>query len=102
MHENFDCHDAHLESRNLIKDFTSLVGSILTPSGPSTSESIATLNDLDEETKIAWEVPKAQFILNKKTWVPHHMLFLPWHFFVVNDGSKLNDLPFYLPKLQCW
>jgi hypothetical protein len=77
MHENFDCHDAHLESRNLIKDFRSLVGSILTPSGPSTSESIVTFNDLDEETKIAWEVSKAQFILNKKTWVPHHMLSLP-------------------------
>jgi hypothetical protein len=34
-------------------------------------------NDLDDETKIAWEVLKAQFILNKKTWVPHHMFFLP-------------------------
>jgi hypothetical protein len=88
IHGGFDYHDSHLESKNLVEDFGSIVGSILMPSGPSAFESITTPNDLDEEAKIAWEVLKAQFILNKKGWVFHHKLSLPWHFFVVNDGSK--------------
>jgi hypothetical protein len=54
-----------LEFKNLIEVSRRLVvGSISTPSGPSMFESITTPNDLDEEAKIAWEVLKAQFILN--------------------------------------
>jgi len=49
MHEDFDCDDVHLESRNLAKDFGPLVGSILTLTKPSTYESIATPSDLDKE-----------------------------------------------------
>jgi hypothetical protein len=45
---------------------------------------------LNEETKIAWEVLKVQLILNQKAWVLHHELLLPWHSFVMNDGSKLD------------
>lgn len=64
MHEGFDCDVAHLESRNLAKDSRPLVGSISTLSGPSTSKSITMSSDSDEETKIAWEVLKAQLIFN--------------------------------------
>jgi hypothetical protein len=64
MHEGFDCDVAHLESRNLAKDLWPLVGLISTLSGPSTSKGIATSRDLDEETKITWEVLKAQLIFN--------------------------------------
>jgi hypothetical protein len=65
VHEGFDCDDVHLELENLIKDSKQpIVGSISTLNGPSAFESIATPNDLDEEAKIAWEVLKAQFILN--------------------------------------
>jgi hypothetical protein len=67
MHEGFDYDDAHLESGNLTKDFGLLVGSISTLNGPFTFESIATPDDFDEKAKNAWEVLKAQFILNKKT-----------------------------------
>jgi hypothetical protein len=79
MHECFDCDDAHLESGNLAKDSSPIVGWISIPSGPSTFESIVMCSpsDLDEETKTTWEVLKAQLILNKKTWVPHHKFFLP-------------------------
>jgi hypothetical protein len=49
---------------NLAKGFGPIVSLILTPNGPSTFESIATPNDLDEEKEIAWEVLKVQFILN--------------------------------------
>ncbi len=49
MHEDFDCDDVHLESRNLAEDFGPLVGSILTLTKPSTYESIATPSDLDKE-----------------------------------------------------
>jgi hypothetical protein len=78
-----------LELKNLVNDFGPIVGSILMPSGPFAFESITTPNDLDEEAKIAWEVLKAQFILNKKAWVIHHQLSFLWHFLVMNDGSKL-------------
>jgi hypothetical protein len=77
MHDGFDYDDAHLELRNLIKGFGPIVGLILMPNGPSTFESIAMPNDLVEEAKIAWEVLKAQFILNKKTWVRDCKLFFP-------------------------
>jgi hypothetical protein len=70
MHEVFDYDDVHLELENLTKDFGLVVGSISTPHGPFTFESIATPNDFDEEAKIAWEVLKAQLILNQKAWVP--------------------------------
>jgi hypothetical protein len=58
MHEGFNYDDVHLESGNLIEDFGQVVRSILTPNGPSAFESITTPNNLDEETKIAWEVLK--------------------------------------------
>jgi hypothetical protein len=77
MNEGFDCDDAHLELNNLVEDSKQVVSLISTTSGPSTFESIATPNDLYEEVKIAWEVLKAQLIMNKKTWVPHHKLSLP-------------------------
>jgi len=47
-----------LEPRNLVEDYGLVVGSILTPNGPFAFESIATPNNLDEETKFAWEVLK--------------------------------------------
>ncbi len=79
VHEGFDCDDAHLKLGNLAKDFRLVVGWISTPSGPSTFESIVICSpcDLDEETKIAWEVLKVKLILNKKTWVPHRRFSLP-------------------------
>ncbi len=55
MHEGFNCDDAHLESRNFVEDFGPVVGSILTPNGPFAFESIATPNNLDEETKNCME-----------------------------------------------
>jgi hypothetical protein len=96
MHEGFDCNDVHLESKNLTGDFRQVVGLIST-SGPSAFESIATLSDLYEEVKITWEVLKAQLIMNKKARVPHHKLSLPWHFFVVNDHNKPNPI---LPQIM--
>jgi hypothetical protein len=54
-----------LELKNITEDSRRpVVGSISRPSGPSAFEIITTPNDLDEEAKIAWEVLKAQFILN--------------------------------------
>jgi hypothetical protein len=47
-----------LVSRNLVEDFGPVVGSILTSNVPFAFESIATPNNLDEETKIAWEILK--------------------------------------------
>jgi hypothetical protein len=89
MHEGFDYDENHLELRNLIEDSRPIVGLISTPSGPYISKNIATPSDLYEKTKIAWEVLKAQHILNTNAWVLHRMLF-PLAFFVVNDGNKLN------------
>jgi len=63
--------------KNLVQDSRPIVGSILTPSGPSASKSIVMPSDLYEEAKIAWEVLKVQHILNKNAWVLHHMLFFP-------------------------
>jgi hypothetical protein len=80
MHEGFDCNDVHLELKNLVEDFKQVAGLIST-SGPLAFESIATFSDLYEEVKIAWEVLKAQLIVNEKAWVPHHKFSLPWHLF---------------------
>ncbi len=66
MHEGFDCDDVDLELNNLAKDFKQVVGLISTTNGPSTFESITTPSDLYEEVEIAWEVLKAQLIMNKK------------------------------------
>jgi hypothetical protein len=77
MHEGFDCDEIHSELRNLVEDLGPIVGLISTPSGPYASKSIAMPNDLYEEAKIAWEVLKAQHILNKNAWVPRYMLSLP-------------------------
>jgi hypothetical protein len=66
-HEAFDYDDVHdLDGRIVAKDSRPLVGSILMPSIPYGFESIVTPNDLDVEIKLAWEVLKTQFILNKK------------------------------------
>ncbi len=88
IHEGFDYDGIHLELKNLLEDFGPIVGSISMPNGPFAFESIRMPNDLDEEAKIAWEILKAQLILNQKTWVLHHKLFFPWHFFMVNDCNK--------------
>jgi hypothetical protein len=77
LHDAFDSSDAHLEFGNLLEDSRPHVGSISTPSEPSISESIITPIDLDVKIETTWEVLKIQFILNKKKWVPHHMLFFP-------------------------
>jgi len=98
MHEGFDCDDAHLKSENLVEDFGLVLVSILTPNGPSTFESIAMPGDLYGEAKIVWEV---QLILNLKTWVLHYMLSFPWHFFVVNDGSKLDPILLQTMRVIC-
>jgi hypothetical protein len=90
MRDAFDFGDAHLEFGNLPKDWKPEVGSISTPSGSSTSESIVTSIDLDVEAKITCETLKTQLILNQKKRVLHHMLSFPWHFFVVNDDKKPN------------
>jgi hypothetical protein len=92
IHKGFDFDDFYLELKNLVEDCGPIVGSISMPSGSYAFESITTPNDLDEEAKIAWEVLKAQLISNQKAWVPHHKLFLPWHFLVVNDGNKLYTI----------
>ncbi len=52
MHKGFNYDDIHLELRNLVEDCGPIVGSILTPNGPSTFKNIATPNNLDEETKL--------------------------------------------------
>ncbi len=77
MHDGFDCDDVHVKLGNLVRDSRQVVSSILMPSQPSASKSIAMPKDLDEEIKITWEVFKAQLILNKKTWVLHDRLFFP-------------------------
>jgi hypothetical protein len=75
MHDSFECDDVHVELGNLTKHSGLLISSILMPSQPFASKSIALPNDLDEKIKVAWEVLKAQLILNKKTWVLHYRLF---------------------------
>jgi hypothetical protein len=75
MHDNFDCDDVHMELGNLTKHSGLLISSILMPSWPFASKSIALPNDLDEKIEVAWEVLKAQLIVNKKTWVLHYRLF---------------------------
>ncbi len=62
---------------NLAKVLGLMVGSISMPNGPFAFESIVSLNNLDVETKIAWEVMKIQLILNKKAWISRCMLFFP-------------------------
>jgi hypothetical protein len=74
MHEGFDWNDAHLESGNLVKYSRPIIGLILMLNEPSTSKSITTPSNLDEGTKITWQVLKVQFILNKKTLVLHRKL----------------------------
>ncbi len=89
MHDSFECDDVHVELGNLTKHSGLLISSILMPSQPFASKSIALPNDLDEKIKVAWEVLKAQLILNKKTWVLHYRLFFLQHCFVVNDGNNV-------------
>jgi len=67
MHDASDFGDAHIKFGNLLKDSRPQVGSISTPNGLSTSESIVTPIDLDVKAKITWEVLKTQFILNLKS-----------------------------------
>jgi hypothetical protein len=37
--------------------------------------------------------------MNQKAWIPHSKTSLPWHFFVVNDSSKLN--PTFFQTMHC-
>jgi hypothetical protein len=75
---------------NLIELLGAMVGSISTLNGLTSNvfESIKTFNNLDAETKITWEVLKAQLTLNQQAWAHHHML--SFHFIMVNDGNKRN------------
>jgi len=59
------------------------------PIRPSASKNIAMPNDFNEKIKIAWEILKAQPIVNKTIGVHHYRLFFPYHCFVVNDGSNV-------------
>jgi hypothetical protein len=53
MHDNFDCDDVHMELGNLTKHSGLLISSILMPSWPFASKSIALPNDLDEKIEVA-------------------------------------------------
>jgi hypothetical protein len=53
MHDGFDCDDVHVEVGNLAEHSKLIVNSILMPSRPCVSKSIAMPNDLDEKVKIA-------------------------------------------------
>jgi hypothetical protein len=75
MHDDFDCDDIHMEIGNLVEDSGQVVNSILLPSQPSASKSIAMPNDFDEKIEIAWQVLKVQLIFKKKTWVFHYRFF---------------------------
>jgi len=81
MHDSFDSDDVHMELGNLVEDFGLVVNSILLPSQPFASKSIAMPNDFDEKIEITWQVLKAQLIFNKKTWVFHYRFFFPVTFF---------------------
>jgi hypothetical protein len=67
-----------------------LVGSISTPSTPTHFASIATPSTSNLEAKVAWDLLKVQFSFNQKVGILHSKTSFPWHFFVVNDGSKPN------------
>jgi hypothetical protein len=75
MHDGFDCDDIHMELRNLVEDSRQGVNSILLPSQPFASKSIAMPNEFREKIEIAWQVLKVQLIFNKKTWVFHYRIF---------------------------
>ncbi len=62
---------------NLAKVLGLMVGLISMPNRPFAFKNIVSLNDLDVETKIAWEVLKIQLILSKKAWISCCMLFIP-------------------------
>jgi hypothetical protein len=82
------------EMRNLVEVSGLVVSSISTPLGsraPNALKSIEALSNSDVETKIAWEVLKAQLTLNQG-WVPSHKLSFLWYFFMVNDGKKPNPM----------
>jgi hypothetical protein len=42
---------------------------------------------------------KTQLTLNQKLWIPHHMLFFPLHFFIVND---INKVPPTIVQTMCY
>jgi hypothetical protein len=71
-----------------------MVGSISTPNTPTPSKSITTRNTSNPKVKTTWELLKVQLSLNQKALIPHSKTSLPWHFFVVNDGSKTNPTVF--------
>jgi hypothetical protein len=91
----YDDNVVNLEMGNLAEVSRLTGGLISIPLGssiPHASESVEAPRILDVEAEISWEVLKVQLTLNQQAWVPHHMLFLHWHFFVVNDGKKPNPL----------
>jgi hypothetical protein len=73
--------------------------SISTPSASTLSKSIATPSTSNLEAKVAWELLNVQLSLNQKVGIPHSKTSLPWHFFVVNDGSKPN--PTFFQTMCC-
>jgi hypothetical protein len=80
VHEGFDCNDTQLELGNLVENSRLVVGSISTPSGPF----------------CIWKHCNTQWL----GWRSRNcILCLPWHFFVVNDGSKLD--PILLQTMHC-
>ncbi len=75
MQDDLDCDDIHMELGNLVENSRQVVNSILLPSQPCASKSIAMPNDFNEKIEIAWQVLKVQLIFNKKTWVFHYRFF---------------------------
>jgi hypothetical protein len=67
-----------------------MVSSISTPTAPTPSKSIITLNIANLKAKVAWGLLKVQLSLNQKAWILHSRTSFTWHFFVVKDGSKPN------------
>jgi hypothetical protein len=74
------------------EDIKPMVGSISTLNAPSGSKNITILDILDIETKVAWKLLKTQLTLNWKAWVPYHTFSFLWHFFILNDHSRLDHV----------
>lgn len=87
----YDYDDVYELEMELANKSGLMVNFISTFNTPCTFESIATpSNNMGMEGKIAWELLKTQLTQNQMAWVLHHKFYLPYHFFLVNDGKKPN------------